>query len=99
MELPKTWGEYLAWVGVQFPVAVLLLLACRWIIRHFTREHANHVREVRADCDRMLADKDARIADRERENRRLNRRVRELERRLTRRPRRKPGDAGGGEGA
>jgi dephospho-CoA kinase len=100
MELPKTWQEYLIWLGIQFPVLVAVGLAARWIIQYLTAQQDRRIAEMRDDQKRLLEEKDkrlaevvaanqSRLADREKQIQELKDEIEELKAKLTRKPKEK----------
>lgn len=65
MDVPKTWQEFVIWVGMQFLVVAVAFLVARWVIRWNGEQRKAEVDRIDRDNLRVLAEKDARLADRD----------------------------------
>lgn len=62
----KTWEQFGIWLGMQFPVAAVVVLVARWMIAYFDDQHAADRVRTKEQHAAVIAEKNQQIADRDR---------------------------------
>ena len=84
MELPKTTSELLIWLAMQFPVVAVSALMARWALKYTERLHDKRNDDSQKQHERLIAEKDLRLADRDRRIDEQSEEIKELKAKLTR---------------